>query len=429
MCGIAGFSLSQNSKINARELANSLLSEIEYRGTDASGFAYMTTNGDMGVHKEPVRGSHLALKGLPRNAKTVILHTRLGTHGTHLDNANNHPLPSPNGDILLTHNGVIWNHQEVRHLFGFDTLPEVDSSVIPALIEKSGPDSVENLGGAAAIAWLDKQTPGMLHLARVSDNPIAYARLLDGSFVYASTQDLLANALMRLKIEWIGSYPHPFEEFADQDYVQVEGGKVTLYRQLPESQGWGFTSTYQANAWKRATSGGHGSESAMFRDDPSMAHADDDEEAYAQWWNAQGYGDTYPKDGDDLSYQDDMAVRIGQKALERGNVENTGPGRSDKFYVLDHDGDYQGYTNLDALTTTLMWYAGRTGGEEITADGEDRWVRHFCDVGEVGDDGELRSWVESPELTFFHEHEMTNASDDLAFIRSGADLLVKVMSA
>ena len=101
MCGIAAFQLAPGSKINARALAHALLSQIEWRGTDASGFAYATRDGRTGIYKDHVIGSQLKLKGMPKDADTVILHTRMATHGTHMDNDNNHPVSGPEDRIRL----------------------------------------------------------------------------------------------------------------------------------------------------------------------------------------------------------------------------------------------------------------------------------------------------------------------------------------
>lgn len=40
MCGIAGFSLTPNSKVKARQLGNAMLTAIEDRGYMASGYAF-----------------------------------------------------------------------------------------------------------------------------------------------------------------------------------------------------------------------------------------------------------------------------------------------------------------------------------------------------------------------------------------------------
>jgi hypothetical protein len=227
MCGIAGFSLAKDSKINAKRLSAALLTEIESRGSQASGFAWQKGK-ETGIFKKDIAGSKLRLKGMPRNADNVILHTRLATHGTIRDMANNHPVISPNKQIALVHNGVIYNHNIVRkHVEG--KLPEVDTSVIPATLEQYGLDGLEMLDGDAAIAWLDQKTQNMLHIARLSHSPLAIAHIPDGSLVFASTEVLLEKALARLKIvaEWIMSVD-------EHTKITVVNGIVTEWGKAPE---------------------------------------------------------------------------------------------------------------------------------------------------------------------------------------------------
>ena len=76
LCGLAAFSIPSGVKRNARALAHSLLTQIESRGSHASGFAYVGADNSLGVYKSPIPGSQLPLHELPRNAKAVILHTR-----------------------------------------------------------------------------------------------------------------------------------------------------------------------------------------------------------------------------------------------------------------------------------------------------------------------------------------------------------------
>jgi predicted glutamine amidotransferase len=227
MCGIAGFSLAKDSKINARKLSAILLAEIESRGGQASGFAWQKGK-TTGIFKKDVAGSNLKLRGMPRNADNVILHTRLATHGTVKVMDNNHPVISPNRQIALVHNGVIYNHKIVRkHVAG--DLAEVDTSVIPATLEQFGLKGLEMLDGDAAIAWLDQTTQNMLHVARLSHSPLAIAHVADGSLVFASTESLLIRALEKAKIpaEWVMSV----KEYTK---ITVVNGVITEWVEAPE---------------------------------------------------------------------------------------------------------------------------------------------------------------------------------------------------
>jgi predicted glutamine amidotransferase len=228
MCGIGGFSLAPGSKVNSRKLAHAILAELEQRGNQASGFAW-SIGRESGIFKKDVAGSRLRTFGMPRRAQNVILHTRMATHGSIRDMRNNHPVMSPDNNIALVHNGVIWNHSIVRkHVTG--DLPEVDTSVIPATLEQNGLQGLEMIDGDAAIAWLDERAAGRLHVARVSHSPIVIANLLDGSFVFASTELILERALKRMKLEY--EWVMDLQEYTA---ITVMNGIITDWETVPKT--------------------------------------------------------------------------------------------------------------------------------------------------------------------------------------------------
>jgi predicted glutamine amidotransferase len=253
MCGIAGFSLTPTSKVKTRQLANALLTAIEDRGYMASGFAYQVDS-HMGYHKDATPGSMLSLKSLPKDARHVILHTRLATHGAVTDNRNNHPVMSPSENIALVHNGVIYNHKQVRLKIDGD-LPDVDTSVIPAVIEQLGVDSLDVLDGDAAIAWFDRKQHNTLHLARYQHSPLVMCQIEDGSFIFASTEQLLWKVLIQLEL-----MPTWMETAKELDYFTIRDGVVLSSTTLPAPK---VTDTYYDYGYYRhQTSGAKGSTSS-----------------------------------------------------------------------------------------------------------------------------------------------------------------------
>lgn len=251
MCGIGGFSLSAESKIHPRQLSNALLTALEDRGYMASGYAFQTPDGLSGHGKAAVPGSGLALKGMPKNANNVIVHTRLATHGSTKDNRNNHPVLSPSGSIALVHNGVIYNHQEVRSTL--DRIPfDVDTAVIPALIEKhGGVTELTQLDGDAAISWLSGDDHGTLHLARLEHSPVCVVQTEDGSFIFASTEALMWRVLTQLNI-----MPVFMENLAEYVYMQIKGGVITHFEQLPKPTH--SYKSYNYGYYRHQTSGAKG---------------------------------------------------------------------------------------------------------------------------------------------------------------------------
>lgn len=230
MCGIAGFSLSNNSRIQPRKLAKALLSEIDARGNQASGYAWQSSTGS-GIFKRDTAGAQLSMKPMSRGTRVAVLHTRYATHGSIADNNNNHPVLSPDRSVALVHNGVIYNHATVRGEIPFK-LPEVDSSVIPALLQTFDRDtnSFDKLDGDASVAWLDDNDRFTLNVARISHSPLCIAQLADGSFVFASTEFLLLSALDRLGID-----PIYLENISERTLLKVENGMITNLETLPET--------------------------------------------------------------------------------------------------------------------------------------------------------------------------------------------------
>lgn len=230
MCGIGGFSLSTGSKVNARKLAHALLTGLEKRGNQASGYAFQYAQGS-GFYKQDVSGSNLTLKSMPKQASSVILHTRLATHGSIRDNRNNHPVQSPDSTISLVHNGVIYNHDLVRaHLSKSKQLPDVDTAVIPAILQQySSTDKFSMLDGDAAVAWLDESNKGVLNVARISHSPLTVAQLADGSFVFASTESILTNAL-----DSVGLKYNFIMDVKERTLLAVRDGRIDEMSTLPD---------------------------------------------------------------------------------------------------------------------------------------------------------------------------------------------------
>ena len=139
MCGIAGIHRRGNKQIpQVNTLADYLLLGIEDRGQDATGFMAMLASGKVQVEKAVVPASKFVLgrKAISAAARSVLLHTRWATVGNARDPRNAHPVIS--GKCAAVHNGTIYNHREVFTAFRLPRKAEVDSEVIPAIIDYAG---------------------------------------------------------------------------------------------------------------------------------------------------------------------------------------------------------------------------------------------------------------------------------------------------
>lgn len=255
MCSIAGFSLSQNSKVNPRKLAHALLVQMDSRGNQAAGYAWQSSTGS-GVYKKDTSGASLSTKQMSKGTRLAVLHTRYATHGTIKNMANNHPVLSPDRSISLVHNGVIYNHKRVREDINAQ-LPEVDTSVIPAILQQYDRDitRLEMLDGDASIAWLDEQDRLTLRIARVSHSPLCVAQLQDGSLVFASTDKMLLAALEQINQPIIY-----MENLPERVMLVVRDGRIDALETLPETHpDYEESYSYNYHGFRNMTSGGHSS--------------------------------------------------------------------------------------------------------------------------------------------------------------------------
>ena len=179
MCGIAGYSLGNASRVNRTLAAQALLAGIAERGADAVGYAHRA-DGPLEVHKQRTGASALLdAVVVPARTRQTLVHVRDYTKGHPTIAANNHPVR--HGNVTGIHNGIIGNDEELFRRHGIERHePEmtVDSEIIFALVEERGtaPDVLEELVGTMAAAWIDERDPGVLHVARGVGRPLWMAR-------------------------------------------------------------------------------------------------------------------------------------------------------------------------------------------------------------------------------------------------------------
>lgn len=230
MCGIAGFNLSPAERLDSLKLARALVVEIESRGYDATGAAWLEDDGvyfDKAPERATIYARHMPLHPLTTNA---ILHTRWATQGDPAVNANNHPFALPG--IVGVHNGVIYNDREVFEVLGsidktVKRTCETDSEAIFALLAHSGlkpTDALSLLDGDAAIAWLDTDEPEVLHLATTEGRPLWIADTEHGSTVFASTEWSLRRACARADVKLVSGSIFKVPSWT---YLTIRNGVIT----------------------------------------------------------------------------------------------------------------------------------------------------------------------------------------------------------
>lgn len=203
MCGIVG-------AIAQREIAEILLQglkKLEYRGYDSAGIALIDEQGDFTRIRRlgKVQALADAVDEMQVIGRTGIAHTRWATHGEPSE-MNAHPHIS--GNLTIVHNGIIENHQALRHLLqqrGYVFKSQTDTEVIVHLIEwerrttHSLREAIQNtsnqLQGAYGLVAMDRREPDLLVVAR-SGSPIVIGRGIGENFL-ASDQLALLNVTRR----------------------------------------------------------------------------------------------------------------------------------------------------------------------------------------------------------------------------------------
>lgn len=159
MCGLVGVLLAERPRTQSEldavaDIFTRLLIASEHRGRHATGVAVVDARGNYSVSKAPVpasqftrsRGFRDAIGRLGDDTTCLMGHTRWPTRGSHLDNANNHPLVSggerktrgrrpSRGVCILTHNGHIQNATSLFHAMDLPRRAQVDSEIILRLAE------------------------------------------------------------------------------------------------------------------------------------------------------------------------------------------------------------------------------------------------------------------------------------------------------
>jgi glucosamine 6-phosphate synthetase-like amidotransferase/phosphosugar isomerase protein len=176
LCGIAGYSLSESSRIDPTLATQILMAAISERGSDAAGYCYRGPDIPLAIHKQRSGASRLLDSiRVPAKATQALVHVRDYTKGHPSLEANNHPIR--HGAVVGIHNGIIRNDEEIFARHGFDRAAPrmtVDSEAIFALMEheRSSASALGELYGSMASAWMDEREPEIVYLARGMGRPL-----------------------------------------------------------------------------------------------------------------------------------------------------------------------------------------------------------------------------------------------------------------
>lgn len=195
------------TQVQKNHILTVLATACEARGTDATGIAY-NTNGAMKIYKRPLP-AHCMRFRIPKGVNYIMGHTRLSTQGDERHNRNNHPfLGHVRGNsFALAHNGVLRNDRELQRTKKLPaTRIETDSFVAVQLIERYGELSFDSLKlmaelvrGTFSFALIDNTDT--VYLVK-GNNPLClYHWPKLGLYLYASTEDILTQALQGIRLK------------------------------------------------------------------------------------------------------------------------------------------------------------------------------------------------------------------------------------
>jgi glucosamine--fructose-6-phosphate aminotransferase (isomerizing) len=181
MCGIVGYIGPQDGTPIVMEG----LRRLEYRGYDSAGLAVLDESGELLVRRE--EGKLVNLEKLlleePAQGHVTIGHTRWATHGPPC-RRNAHPHSSPDGELVVVHNGIVENFIELRQQLaadGYACVSDTDTEVIAHLVHRyyhngySGDligavrRALREVKGPSAIVVLCKDEPDRLIAARLGN--------------------------------------------------------------------------------------------------------------------------------------------------------------------------------------------------------------------------------------------------------------------
>lgn len=178
MCGIVGYI----GRGNALEPVLAGLKNLEYRGYDSAGVAFVSNEMFHSVKQVGrVEALESELSGLRATKPNLAIgHTRWATHGAPTK-LNAHPHHNQAHTIFVAHNGIIENHADIRKLLekaGYHFISNTDTEVIPHFIDyyfkklnnmdEAFERAVSELEGAYAIAMTTKHEPGKIYAAKLS---------------------------------------------------------------------------------------------------------------------------------------------------------------------------------------------------------------------------------------------------------------------
>lgn len=253
MCGIVGY-IGSNQ---AAPILLSGLSKLEYRGYDSAGIAIRDeVTGEVEVVKAKGRLHILSEKtdgGRAVPGSCGIGHTRWATHGEPSE-VNAHPHYTADRAVVLVHNGIIENYQELKEKLvksGYSFYSQTDTEIAVNLIDyyykKTGSPleaisrAMLRIRGSYAFGIMFHDYPGKIFAAR-KDSPLIIGKNETGCLIASDVPAILDNTR---NIYYIGN--HEIAELSsdeihfyniDREEIEKEMTEIKWNAEAAEKSGY-----------------------------------------------------------------------------------------------------------------------------------------------------------------------------------------------
>lgn len=222
MCGIVGYKGNNN---NAIKVVIEGLENLEYRGYDSAGIAYLKDN-KINIEKEAGRIKNLKNKLNPKDKSNLAIgHTRWATHGIPTrTNAHPHQV----GKFTMVHNGIIENYLTLKeellknnYTFKSDTDTEIACAYLDYLykqekdILKSLQKLIQVIKGSYAFGIICEDDKDHLYALR-SSSPLIIALGQDENYIASDVPAIL-------------KYTNKYLILENYEIAKISNDNVTIY--------------------------------------------------------------------------------------------------------------------------------------------------------------------------------------------------------
>ncbi len=243
MCGIVGYAGDRQ----AAPILLEGLKKLEYRGYDSAGIAVRDgAAAQIEVAKAKGRLDNLiALTDAGRAlcGTSGVGHTRWATHGEP-NETNAHPHASGERRVVLVHNGIIENHQEIRDMLarrGYAFHTQTDTEAAALLLDfyyaqetaeapreralRAIRAMMTRLRGSYALGILFFDQPGVVYAAR-KDSPLVVGRCAGKAQGHILASDVPAVLAYTREVAYIGNMEIARMTGEELEIVDIDGERV-----------------------------------------------------------------------------------------------------------------------------------------------------------------------------------------------------------